>query len=39
MSSKEVIKAEVVKEIKLTSEDKKIAKKIQRFFQNIAYCM
>ena len=29
MSSKEVIKAEVVKEIKLTSEDKKIAKKIK----------
>lgn len=29
MSSKEVVKAEVVKEIKLTSEDKKIAKKIK----------
>ena len=29
MSSKEVIKAEVVKEIKLTSEDKNIAKKIK----------
>lgn len=29
MSSKEVVKAEVVKEIKLTSEDKKIAKRIK----------